>query len=90
LFKGIATKLSTSKPKERRSNPAATEAGLIASNGVDVAVNIGHYYEMLLASCERLFSNEIEQHAFEDQMRVAFGTKVLTSFSLFGNRYNEE
>jgi paired amphipathic helix protein Sin3a len=62
---------------ERRSNPAATEAGLIASNGVDVTVNVGHYYEMLLASCERLFSNEIEQHAFEDQMRAAFGTKVL-------------
>ena len=52
------------------------EAGLIASNGVDVTVNAGHYYEMLLASCERLFSNEIEQHAFEDQMRAAFGTKV--------------
>lgn len=31
---------------------------------------------MLLAFCERLFSNEIEQHAFEDQMRAAFGTKV--------------
>ena len=43
---------------------------------MDVTVNAGHYYEMLLASCERLFSNEIEQHAFEDQMRAAFGTKV--------------
>lgn len=52
------------------------EAGLIASNGVDVTVNAGHYYEMLLAFCERLFSNEIEQHAFEDQMRAVFGTKV--------------
>ena len=31
---------------------------------------------MLLASCERLFSNDIEQHAFEDQMRAVFGTKV--------------
>ena len=31
---------------------------------------------MLLSACERLFSNEIEQHAFEDQMRAAFGTKV--------------
>ena len=41
---------------------------------------------MLLASCERLFSNEIEQHAFEDQMRAVFGTKVCFKFSALGGR----
>jgi DICT domain-containing protein len=69
------TKLSASKPKERLSNSTAMEAGLrlIASNGVDVTVNAGHYYEM------RLFSNEIEQHAFEDQMRAVSARKYVNT-----------
>lgn len=40
------------------------------------AKNPEHYYEFLLVSLERLFDNEIEQHAFEDQIRYMFGTKV--------------
>lgn len=47
----------------------------IASFGERVK-NPEHYYELLLVSCERLFDNEIEQHAFEDQIRYMFGTKV--------------
>ncbi|KAF9075605.1 hypothetical protein BDP27DRAFT_1315333 [Rhodocollybia butyracea] len=35
-----------------------------------------HFYDILLQSCERLFDNEIEQAAFEDQMRGMFGIKV--------------
>ena len=35
-----------------------------------------HYYELMLESCEKLFDNEIEQGAFEDQMRLMFGIKV--------------
>jgi paired amphipathic helix protein Sin3a len=38
-----------------------------------------HYYELFLESCERLFDNEVEQHAFEDQMRLMFGVKVNAS-----------
>ena len=34
-----------------------------------------HLYELMLESCERLFDNEIEQTAFEDQMRRMFGIK---------------
>ncbi|KIK69789.1 hypothetical protein GYMLUDRAFT_34188 [Collybiopsis luxurians FD-317 M1] len=34
-----------------------------------------HYYDVLLQNCERLFDNEIEQGAFEDQMRLMFGIK---------------
>ena len=34
---------------------------------------------MLLGLCERLFENEIEQNAFEDQMRSIFGVKVCPS-----------
>ncbi|KAF8156921.1 hypothetical protein B0H34DRAFT_711197 [Crassisporium funariophilum] len=75
LYKGIAGGLASSRPRDRRFNTAATEAGLIANNGIDVTASNGHYYEMMLASCERLFANEIEQHAFEDQMRSVFGTK---------------
>jgi paired amphipathic helix protein Sin3a len=40
-----------------------------------------HYYELFLESCERLFDNEIEQYAFEEQMRLMFGIKV-DAFSL--------
>lgn len=31
------------------------------------------YYELMLESCERLFDNQVEQLAFEDQMREMFG-----------------
>ncbi|KAF8122876.1 hypothetical protein EV363DRAFT_1552445, partial [Boletus edulis] len=34
-----------------------------------------HYYDLMLESCERLFDNEIDQHAFEEQMRFMFGYK---------------
>ncbi|PFH48078.1 hypothetical protein AMATHDRAFT_150621 [Amanita thiersii Skay4041] len=45
-------------------------------------------YELLLETCERLFDNEIEQNAFEDQMRRIFGIhdtyKVFTIDKLIG------
>ncbi|KAE9392487.1 hypothetical protein BT96DRAFT_944593 [Gymnopus androsaceus JB14] len=40
-----------------------------------------HFYDILLQSCERLFDNEIEQIAFEDQMRFMFGIK--DAFKIF-------
>ncbi|EIW74380.1 hypothetical protein CONPUDRAFT_140506 [Coniophora puteana RWD-64-598 SS2] len=33
------------------------------------------FYDVMLESCERLFDNEIEVHAFEDQMRAMFGNQ---------------
>jgi paired amphipathic helix protein Sin3a len=38
--------------------------------------NAEHYYELTLETCERLFDNELEQGAFENQMRQMFGVKV--------------
>ena len=35
-----------------------------------------HYYDLVRDSCEKLFNNDIEQSAFEDQMRHMFGIKV--------------
>ncbi|TFY70749.1 hypothetical protein EVG20_g2247 [Dentipellis fragilis] len=44
--------------------------------GVDVDTITGkQYYTFLLESCEKLFDNQIEQPAFEDQMRHMFGLK---------------
>lgn len=35
-----------------------------------------HYYDLMLESCEKLFDNELEQHAFEEITRYLFGLKV--------------
>ena len=78
LFKSIAVKIVAEGPG--RLNSTAHSLGL--SSQVDLAQfgdrepTAEHYYELFLESCERLFDNEIEQHAFEDQMRLMFGTKV--------------
>ena len=40
------------------------------------AKDAGHFYDFFLESCEKLFDNEVEQVAFEDQMRYMFGIKV--------------
>jgi paired amphipathic helix protein Sin3a len=39
-------------------------------------VTAGQYYELMLETCERLFDNQVEQLAFEDQMREMFGLHV--------------
>lgn len=57
----------------------ASQAQDAISSFGDRAKNPEHYYELLLVSCERLFDNEIEQHAFEDQTRYMFGTKVISN-----------
>jgi paired amphipathic helix protein Sin3a len=44
-------------------------------NPDDNRMNAGHFYGLMLESCERLFDNELEQTAFEDQMRHMFGVK---------------
>ncbi|KAH0581672.1 hypothetical protein H2248_011367 [Termitomyces sp. 'cryptogamus'] len=77
LFKSIGAKLAAAGPS--RFNPVAQELQLPPA--VDMAIlgdragKAEHYYDLLLESVERLFDNEIEQHAFEDQMRCLFGTK---------------
>ena len=84
LFKRIAAKITAEGPT--RSNSTAHSLGLPSQADFtqfgDREPTAEHYYELFLESCERLFDNEIEQHAFEDQMRLMFGTKV--NFSLQG------
>lgn len=45
-----------------------------------------HFYDLMLESCERLFENDIEPSAFEDQMRYMFGIKVCSIY--FGLQFN--
>lgn len=78
LFKGIGARLAADDPGSRLRNPLADELGLPSQHAefADPNANAEHFYELMLESCERLFDNDIEQHAFEDQMRCMFGTKV--------------
>lgn len=43
----------------------------------DRANDASHFYDLLLESCEKLFDNELEQGAFEDQLRYMFGIQVI-------------
>jgi paired amphipathic helix protein Sin3a len=75
LFKGLAAELASAPPNLTKSNATTAEPGPSLS---DQAGSVAHteYYELLLDSCERLFDNDLEQHAFEDQIRSIFGIKV--------------
>ncbi|KXN85581.1 Paired amphipathic helix protein pst1 [Leucoagaricus sp. SymC.cos] len=80
-FRDLAARLVKETPDKRYPSKEAIQAGM-ASQAQDTITSFGekvknpeHLYELLLASCERLFDNEIEQHAFEDQIRFMFGTK---------------
>ncbi|KAF9445685.1 hypothetical protein P691DRAFT_805298 [Macrolepiota fuliginosa MF-IS2] len=80
-FRTLAAKYTKETPDQRYPTKEAIAAGMapqahdtITSFG-ERAKNPEQFYELLLVSCERLFDNEIEQHAFEDQMRYMFGTK---------------
>lgn len=65
--KTIAAKLAEVKTSDIRGSEKGKEP---AHNG-----NVNQY-EALLAQCEALYTNEIEQNVFEDQARAVFGTKV--------------
>ena len=66
-----------------RPNPTAMDLELLEAGGsagvheglgqTHVRVTASQYYELMLETCERLFDNQIEQLAFEDQMREMFG-----------------
>ncbi|ESK96394.1 histone deacetylase sin3 component [Moniliophthora roreri MCA 2997] len=78
LFKGIAKK-SAESSDPNVINPVADSLHLPppigSANSDDSRTNAGHFYALMLESCERLFDNELEQNAFEDQMRHMFGVK---------------
>jgi paired amphipathic helix protein Sin3a len=88
LFKHIGAKLAlepaNSKPKRSSglvdaTNPERTSNE--ASHPLDRHENAEQIYELMLESCEKLFDNELEQSAFEDQMRSMFGVKVFGTAS---------
>ncbi|KAF8880058.1 histone deacetylase complex, SIN3 component [Infundibulicybe gibba] len=76
-FKDIAH----STPNSPKNHPNSVAVGLglpLLGDGATTSRangSLAHYYDLLLESCERLFDNELEQPAFEDQMRLMFGTK---------------
>jgi len=41
------------------------------------------YYELMLETCEQLFDNQVEQPAFEDQMREMFGLHARSPSFIF-------
>ncbi|KAG6809875.1 hypothetical protein H0H92_014314 [Tricholoma furcatifolium] len=89
LFKSIAARLAAAAAEGSPSRHTALAAELQLPPTLNVpnaAERFGkaeHYYDLFLQSVERLFDNEMEQYAFEDQMRIMFGTKeAYKSFTL--------
>jgi paired amphipathic helix protein Sin3a len=83
LFKNIAVERVNDPSFNARPNAtamdlelleAAEAAGIHEGQGqTHVRFTALQYYELMLETCERLFDNQIEQLAFEDQMREMFG-----------------
>ncbi|KAI0313378.1 hypothetical protein OF83DRAFT_558985 [Amylostereum chailletii] len=75
-FKAIAYERANNPIYSSRHNLVAQEYGLLPNSPIlDDGVSGAQYYELLLESCEKLFDNQIEQHAFEEQMRQMFGLR---------------
>ncbi|KAK0450434.1 histone deacetylase complex, SIN3 component [Desarmillaria tabescens] len=83
-FRNISNQLATEGPQNKAPlivtglSPQATAFIESMSNP---NANASHFYELMLESCERLFDNEVEQPAFEEQMRLMFGVKE--AFKIF-------
>ncbi|KAH9983794.1 hypothetical protein BJV74DRAFT_878832 [Russula compacta] len=81
LFKNIAIERVNDPTIDTESNAMAMDLELMhASSGLQEGqgqVTASQYYELMLETCERLFDNQIEQLAFEDQMREMFGLHAL-------------
>jgi paired amphipathic helix protein Sin3a len=85
LFKNIAVERVNDPSFNTRPNTTAMDLELLEAGGsstgegqgqTHVRVTASQYYELMLETCERLFDNQIEQLAFEDQMREMFGLHV--------------
>ncbi|CCL98034.1 uncharacterized protein FIBRA_00028 [Fibroporia radiculosa] len=76
-FRELATRIASDPSTSHKSNPVAADLGLLNDLGKfgDPETAATHFYPLLLESCEKLFDNEIEQHAFEDQLRWMFGPR---------------
>lgn len=86
-LKEISRKQAQQSPSMQLINPLAIELGLNDVGGPSPLLMEGvnpsaHFYEHLLDLCEKLFDNEIDQLAFEENMRHMYGTKAFISFTL--------
>ena len=89
LFKNIAVERVNDPSFNLRPNVTAMDLELFEAGGsaegqeqTHVRVTASQYYELMLETCERLFDNQIEQLAFEDQMREMFGLHARRFFFL--------
>ncbi|KAH8992694.1 hypothetical protein EDB92DRAFT_541726 [Lactarius akahatsu] len=83
LFKNIAVERVNDPSFNTRPSVTAMDLELLEAGGsagvhegqgqTHVRITALQYYELMLETCERLFDNQIEQLAFEDQMREMFG-----------------
>jgi paired amphipathic helix protein Sin3a len=86
LFKNIAMERVNDPTFDRNSTTSTMDLELMqASSGPQEGQGRGQftasqYYELMLETCERLFDNQVEQLAFEDQMREMFGLHARPSF----------
>ena len=80
LFKNIAMERVNDPAFERGRTTTILDRELMqASAGPQEGqghFTASQYYELMLETCERLFDNQVEQLAFEDQMREMFGLQV--------------
>lgn len=83
--KKIADELAADK--NQPINPIAIRLGLsepdITYSGIEHGDNPAeHYYGHLLASAEKLFEGELDATAYEELLRVMFGTKAYIMFTI--------
>jgi paired amphipathic helix protein Sin3a len=82
LFKNIAMERVNDPTFDTKSNTTVMDLELMQASASACPqegqgqVTALQYYEFMLETCERLFDNQVEQHAFEDQMREMFGLQA--------------
>ncbi|KAK0215615.1 histone deacetylase complex, SIN3 component [Armillaria fumosa] len=77
-FRNISNQLATEGPQSKAPTIVtglSPQATAFIESMSDPNANASHFYELMLESCERLFDNELEQPAFEEQIRLMFGVK---------------
>ncbi|WOO83690.1 Paired amphipathic helix protein pst1 [Vanrija pseudolonga] len=85
LCKTIAAQLAAER--KQPINPVAIRLGLAepatANFGIEAGENPSvHYYDHLLALAERLFDNDLDPPTYEETLRLMFGNKAYTMFTI--------
>ncbi|THV01430.1 hypothetical protein K435DRAFT_655423 [Dendrothele bispora CBS 962.96] len=90
MCKEIGQRLATKKHADLLSNPVAVELGLDDPNGpatvlaqaMEVNNDANVVYMYLMDACDKVFSGDLDQIAFEEHMRWFFGNKAYHLFTL--------